>query len=359
MQEIKKSKWITSLVIALLILALIFMANKVGSFFSGLFIMGKKVLTPFLVGLVFAYVLNPIVNFLNRHRIPRLLSILIIYFFFFGFLAILFIKGGPVLIQELRELSDKVPELLLTIKMWAKRMDIQQSILPFSIQGGITHGMNTFGQTVNGFFNGLVTNVDDLLEKVLVYFLIPFIIFYLLKDMKTMHRGVLMLIPGQYRGRISRILHDIDHALGQYIRGQLTVCVILGVLAYIGYKLIGLPYAGVLAIFAGVTNIIPYIGPFIGAAPAILIAATVTWKMALLTVAINLLIQFLEGNVVSPLIVGRTLRLHPLLIIFAVTVGGEVAGITGLIFAVPLVAVGKVIFYHTHHHVVRRPDLPD
>lgn len=219
--------------------------------------------------------------------------------------------------------------------------------------------MNTFGQTMNGFFTGLVTNMDDLLEKVLVYFLIPFIVFYLLKDMKTMHRGVLLLIPGTYRGRVSRILHDIDHALGQYIRGQLTVCVILGVLAYIGYKFIGIPYAGILAIFAGLTNIIPYLGPFIGAAPAILIAATVTWKMALLTIAINLLIQFLEGNVVSPLIVGRTLHLHPLLIIFAVTVGGEVAGITGLIFAVPLVAVGKVIFEHTYHHLVRKPNLPD
>lgn len=321
--------------------------------------MSKKVLTPFLVGLVFAYLLNPIVNFLNRHHIPRLLSILTIYIFFFGLLTVLFIKGGPVLIQELRELSNKLPELVMTIRMWAKTMDIQQSILPFSIQGGITHGMNTFGQTMNGFFTGLVTNMDDLLEKVLVYFLIPFIVFYLLKDMKTMHRGVLLLIPGTYRGRVSRILHDIDHALGQYIRGQLTVCVILGVLAYIGYKFIGIPYAGILAIFAGLTNIIPYLGPFIGAAPAILIAATVTWKMALLTIAINLLIQFLEGNVVSPLIVGRTLHLHPLLIIFAVTVGGEVAGITGLIFAVPLVAVGKVIFEHTYHHLVRKPNLPD
>jgi predicted PurR-regulated permease PerM len=219
--------------------------------------------------------------------------------------------------------------------------------------------MNTFGQTVNGYFTGLVANVDDLLEKVFVYLLIPFIVFYLLKDMKSMHRGVLMLIPGAYRGRVSRILHDIDAALGQYIRGQLTVCFILGILTYIGYKIIGLPYAGVLAVFAGITDVIPYIGPFLGAAPAILIALTVSWKIAVLTIAINLLIQFLEGNVVSPLVVGKTLHLHPLLIILAVTVGGEVAGITGLIFAVPLVAVGKVIFQHTYHHIVRRPNLPD
>lgn len=359
MRKLRKSKLITGLVIALLILSLIFMANKVGSFFSGLFIITKKVLTPFVIGLVFAYLLNPIVNFLNRHHIPRLLSIFIIYFIFFGLLGVLLVKGGPVLLQELRELSNKMPELLFTIKMWAKKMDIQQSILPFSIQGGITHGMNTFGQTINGYFTGLVTNVDDLLEKVLVYFLIPFIVFYLLKDMKTMHRGVLMLIPGAYRGRVSRILHDVDYALGQYIRGQLTVCLVIGVLAYIGYKLIGVPYAGVLAIFVGLTNIIPYIGPFIGAAPAILIALTVSWKIALMTAGINLVIQFLEGNVISPLIVGRSLHMHPLLIILAVTIGGEVAGIAGLIFAVPLVAVGKVILHHTYHHLVRKHELPE
>lgn len=335
------------------------MVGKVGSFFSELYEIVKKVMTPFFVGLIFAYLLNPIINFFTRFRFPRLLAILLIYGIFFFTLYLAIVKGGPILLEEFRELSNKMPELIGSIRNWTKSMDIQQSVLPFSVHGKVMNGMNTLGATVSGYVAGLFTNINALLDKILTLFLIPFVVFYLLKDMKPMHRAVLTFVPGTYRVQVSRLLHDIDCALGSYIRGQLIVCAILGFLAYIGYKIIHLPYAGAFAFIVGITDIIPYIGPFIGAAPAILFSLTVSWEMTLFAVGVNIVTQVLEGNILSPYIVGKTLNLHPLLIIFAVMVGGEVWGMTGLIFAVPLVAIGKVIIQHILHHLVKRPDMSE
>jgi predicted PurR-regulated permease PerM len=149
-------------------------------------------------------------------------------------------------------------------------------------------------------------------------------------------------------------MKDIDQALGNYIRGQFLVCLIVGILAYIGYWIIGMPYPLLLASVVAVFNIIPYLGPFFGAAPAILMAFMVSWKMVLFVVIVNTICQILEGNVISPQVVGRTLHMHPLLIIFALLVGGEIAGVIGLILAVPLFAVMKVILQHFFAYYVKR-----
>jgi predicted PurR-regulated permease PerM len=128
------------------------------------------------------------------------------------------------------------------------------------------------------------------------------------------------------------------------VRGQLTVCILIGFLAYLGYWLIGMPYPLLLAGIVAVLNIIPYLGPLLAAAPAIFIAATISWKMVLLVLLINFICQILEGNVIGPNIIGKSLHLHPLVIMFALLVGGELAGIVGLILVVPLLAVVRVIY---------------
>jgi len=169
---------------------------------------------------------------------------------------------------------------------------------------------------------------------------------------------VLAIVPRAHRKNVIKLVIDIDTALGNYIRGQFLVCLLVGLLAYVGYWLIGMPYALLLASIVAVFNIIPYLGPFFGAAPAIIMASTISIKMVLLVVAVNMAVQILEGNVISPQVVGRTLHMHPLLIIFALLVGGELAGIVGLILAVPFFAVMKVIIQHIFLYYVRKPTPP-
>jgi len=161
-----------------------------------------------------------------------------------------------------------------------------------------------------------------------------------------MEQTAITFIPKKHRTHIIKLLTDIDSALGNYVRGQFIVCLIVGVLAYLGYWIIGMPYPLLLASVVMVFNIIPYLGPFFGAAPAIIMASTISFKMVLLVAGVNLAVQILEGNVISPQVVGRTLHMHPLLIIFVLLIGGELAGIVGLILAVPFFAVLKVLFQH-------------
>ena len=139
------------------------------------------------------------------------------------------------------------------------------------------------------------------------------------------------------------MLKEIDEALGNYVRGQFLVCLI-----------VGMPYALLMASIVAVFNIVPYLGPFLGAAPAVVMASTISWKMVLMVIIVNWLCQLLESNIVSPQVVGKKLHLHPMLIIFALLVGGEIAGIVGLILAVPLFAVLKVIIQHFFAYYVKR-----
>lgn len=193
-----------------------------------------------------------------------------------------------------------------------------------------------------------------MINALLNVFILPFLIFYILKDFDVFERTIVSFLPGAHRKEIVHVLKEIDTALGNYIRGQFAVCIIVGMLAYIGYMVVGMPYALLLASVVAVFNIVPYLGPFLGAAPAIIMASTVSMKMVIYVVIVNVLCQMLESNVVSPQVVGRSLHLHPLAIIFALLVGGELAGIVGLILAVPVLAILKVIVQHVFAYYIRR-----
>lgn len=161
-----------------------------------------------------------------------------------------------------------------------------------------------------------------------------------------MKKTVWYLTPKSWRKRGSAFLRDVDDSLGDYIRGQLLVCLILGVIAGISFWVFGLPYPLILGLISGVTNVIPYFGPFIGAVPALLIAMTISVKAVLVVVITVFILQFMEGNILSPFIVGRSLKMHPVVIMLALLAGGELAGIVGMILAVPATAVLKVMVIH-------------
>ncbi|WCK53591.1 AI-2E family transporter [Aneurinibacillus sp. Ricciae_BoGa-3] len=348
--KLDRKKWIERLTLILLLLLVIFTAGKVSGFLKDILIGIKKVTTPFFIGLIIAYLLNPIVNALNKRHFPRSVAILLIYSLFFLFIAFIVINFGPVLERQYQDLGQKLPALLGTYRTWVDHIRIQQAAQPFSLHSGMAETVRTMEAAVTSYITGLFSGVNHLVDKLMLILIVPFVVFYLLKDMRSIQRGVLVMIPMKHRLEVMRALREMNVALGRYVRGQLMVCAVMGIVVYIAYFFINLPYAILFATLTALTNIIPYLGPFIGAVPAILFAMTVSWKMALYAVIINVVVQMLEGNVFSPLIVGRSLNIHPLAIILSVMVGGEVAGIAGLILAVPFVAVLKVIIHHMYPH---------
>lgn len=343
MDELKRSRWFAAAVwlIALLIIGnLLWLLRPV---LIQILRLLSEVFMPVLVGLLIAYILHPIVELLERRRVPRLMAVLLIYASFILVIAIVVVNAIPVFTTQWIELSDDLPRLKEWYTKWMSEWEAHKYFLPESISHGVDRVIIQSHERVSHSVTELVNNARNTLGKLLAYAVVPFIAFYLLKDMKQLHQSSMLIIPAAYRKRVLTVLRDINVSLGDYIHGQMMVALIVGGCAYLGYWLIGMPYPFVLAAFVCLTNVIPYIGPLIGAGPAVIIALTISTKMAIMVVTVNLIIQVLEGNVLSPHIVGRSLQLHPLLIIMALLAGEAIGGIVGLIVAVPFLAVCKVV----------------
>ncbi|MFP4977190.1 AI-2E family transporter [Paenibacillus sp. CN-4] len=352
MEQLTQNRWFRWMIGVLLALIILYFVWLLRPMLQLVFVFLKAVLAPFLAAMIVSYVLNPVVNLLAARKVPRGVAVLIIYAVFLSAIAVIVINLIPMFVEQLEELEEHLPEMTLHAQSLMRNMNGRL------IPPGVEAGMNTWffqleGKLARGISHFL-DNIGTTIGMLFNVFIVPFLVFYILKDFDVFERGVVSLLPRTRRKAIVMLLKEIDTALGNYIRGQFLVCVIIGVLAYIGYALIGMPYALLFACVVAIFNIVPYMGPFLGAAPAIVMAATVSFRLVLLVALVNLLCQALESNVISPQIVGRRLHLHPLLIIFSLLVGGEVAGMVGLILAVPVFAAGKVVLQHFLSYYMHR-----
>lgn len=358
-EDIYKSPYVklfVFLVLTILILIALLLLVELGFILKYIFIFIKNIFLPFFIALIISYLLNPLVTMLNgNNRIPRSLAVLLIYIVFFGSITIISINAMPILVLEIKDLSEYIPSMIERFNSWLSDIRHNPSHpLPDNFQNSIDSTIENLETKITESFSNITEWISNTINVVITIVLVPFLAFYMLKDYEILEKTVITFVPKKNRKKIIRVARDIDDALGNYIRGQLIVCAIIGVLAYIGYLIVKLPYALVLALIVALTNIIPYVGPIIGATPALLVSLSISWRMAVSVFIVNILIQLIEGNVVSPQIVGRKLNMHPLFIIIALLIGGKIAGILGLILAVPIFAILRVIFQHVSTYYLDR-----
>jgi len=354
MEQWSQGKWFRWMIGVLLILIILYFVWLLRPMLQHVYLFLKAILAPFLAAMIISYVLNPVVSMLAARKMPRSIAVLLIYAVFLTAIAVIAINLIPMVTQQLEELNEHLPEMTLHAQGLMRNMNSRL------IPPGVEMGMNNwFFQLENRLATGIshfLDNIGTTISLLFNAFIVPFLVFYILKDFEVFERTVVSCLPRSRRKAIVSMLKDIDAALGNYIRGQFLVCLIIGILAYIGYALIGMPYALLFACVVALFDIVPYLGPFLGAAPAIVMASTISWRLVLMVAVVNTLCQMLESNIVSPQVVGRTLHLHPLLIIFALLVGGEIAGMVGLILAVPIFAAGKVVLQHfVAYYMKRKP----
>ncbi|AHV98501.1 AI-2E family transporter [Paenibacillus sp. 7124] len=352
MEQWLGSKWFRTMVGVLLALIILYFVWLLHPMLQHIFTFLKAVLAPFVTAMIISYVLNPVVSLLAQRKMPRGVAVLLIYAVFLTAIAVIAVNLIPMFIKQLEELNEHLPEMTL------RAQGLMHSMNTRLIPPGVEMGMNNwFFQLENRLAKGISNFLDHIGTTIGVLFdafIVPFLVFYILKDFDVFERALVSCLPRSRRKSIVTMLKDIDEALGNYIRGQFLVSLIIGTMAYIGYALIGMPYALLFASLVAIFELVPYLGPFLGAAPAIVMASTISFRMVLMVVVVNTLCQMLESNVISPQVVGRTLHLHPLLIIFALLVGGEIAGIVGLILAVPVFAAGKVVLQHLITYYMKR-----
>ncbi|RXI99953.1 AI-2E family transporter [Anaerobacillus alkaliphilus] len=348
------TKWLLRLASLLLILLCGYVFFLLSPIWEPIFIVIIRILIPFIIAGIITYLLHPIVEQLKNLGIARPFSILLIYIvIIFGF-GYLLVKGTPYIVEEVKDLFVNIPHFANIYRNVVSDFYKQTSMLPdgfrVTAEGWLTDIEAVAAEGVVGTIEGL----GGLLDYLLVAIIIPFLVFYLLKDFNLIEKTVWYLTPRKWRSSGRELLRNINVSLGNYIRGQIIVCVAVAIIASIGLWIIGMPYALILGIFIGATNIIPYFGPIIGAIPVAIIAFTESFQLVLLGLLVNFGIQLIEGNILSPLIVGKSLHMHPILIMFALIVGGEVGGVIGLIIAVPILAIVKVFIMHIREAIQKR-----
>ncbi|WP_306301344.1 AI-2E family transporter [Thalassobacillus sp. C254] len=329
-----KTKWFYFLYSAVLILLIIFLGTQVGFIFRPI---GQAIgaLAPVLIiGTVLYYILRPLVRLLSKW-IPKALSIVIIFAAFAGVFTALIIWVGPILQNQINNLVNNVPAYAQNVQQWANDLmeheyvqqiqneEALQDLDPSNIADNFTNYLGNIGSNILGF-------VGTLFSIITVLVVLPFVLFFLLKDGHKLPNNILRFLPEEESKEGKKILKDMDHTLSSYIQGQAIVSVCVGILSYIAYLIIGLEYSLILALVAMFTNLIPFVGPFIGTIPAVIVALFDEPITALWVIIAIVIIQQIESNLISPNVMGRALSIHPLTIILLLLLAGNVAGLVGL-----------------------------
>lgn len=347
-------------ILLILIGITIFIYDKISFIFHPLIVILSTVTPPIILAFIAYYLLNPIVDLLEKWRIKRIWGIIILILGISGLLTGIILLIAPSIETQIKELVKNFPiylgQLGDSITAW-----LQNSFLgPYYDEGynwlvsNFSNIPGIIGSYLVNAFQG-VRNIASTVTNVFVAIItFPIILFFLLKDGKRFKEYSLKLLPPKFRHDTNQILVNMDTQVGSYIQGQIIVATCIGILLFIGYLIIGLPYAITLAIIAAITSVIPYLGPTIAIIPAIIIAIVDSPFMLVKLAVVWALVQFLEGNLISPNVMGRTMQIHPLTIIIVLLVAGNLFGIVGVILGIPGYAILKVLVSYVYMKFKKR-----
>jgi predicted PurR-regulated permease PerM len=323
-----------------------------------LFYLLQPILTPFLVAALFAYLSDPLVDRLQARRLSRTLSTVIVFMVLSLLAMVVLLLTVPLVGHQLDMLVEKIPRWLQSMQQsllpWIQqRFDLPENALPMAeFKAILSENWGTAGDILTRVWKQIAGSGMALAGAVANLFLIPVVTFYLLRDWDVLMTHIRNLLPRSMEATVVGLCRECDEILGAFIRGQLLVMLVLGIVYSLGLWLVGVDLALILGLTAGLASIVPYMGFIVG----ILAAGIAAWFqfyewMPLLGVALVFGIgQMLEGMVLTPLLVGDRIGLHPVAVIFAIMAGGQLAGFAGILLALPVAAVIMVFVRHLHRH---------
>jgi predicted PurR-regulated permease PerM len=344
--DVRMNRYLRMVLSVLVTLLCLYLIGLLREFFHDIWVVLRALVIPFAASLVVAYILQPIVELLVRRKVPRGIAIALIYFTFVLVVIVIALNCIPLITKQLTELGSHLPDLVRRADAWIDQMAAHKKYLPQSLRVAVESILNQLQKGILDYSGHVFQLITNTVSAIFIAFVVPFLVFYMLKDAKAIGRVIVHLAPKRHREATRVILRGVDETLGKYVRGQLLVMLVVGILTYAGLLIVRMPYALTLASFVGLMDLVPYIGPFIGAAPAVILALFISPPMAIKVLLVNMIVQQVEGNLISPQIMGRTLDLHPMLIVAALLIGGEIGGVLGLVVAVPLTAAIKVTWRH-------------
>jgi predicted PurR-regulated permease PerM len=312
----------------------------------------RVIFPPLVVALIFIYLLNPIINELQRRGVRRIWATLLVYVAFVAVAVAVLSWAIPAIAHQVTEFVALVPRLL-------RRAG--NGLADLGARLGVTINTNDLlrpfqpnGGSAFSFFGRLTSFTAGVVRVAVVLVLGPLLAFYLLVDLPKIQRGAEALVPASRRAEVAELVTRINATLGGFFRGQLLVALLVGLVSTLGFWIIGLPFFALLGALTGLFALVPLIGTVIAAVPALFVAFTTTgrtggllhlrggWWLALASVLVLVLAQELDSRVLGPRLLSPAIRLHPVTVLLSLLVGGTLLGLWGMLLAVPVVAALKV-----------------
>lgn len=310
--------------------------------------MAKAVFGPFILAALFAYLLNPLANFLTHHiRLPRTISITLIYVLLIGTLAVAVLNIGARISQESSDFTFET-------RHFVSEANTAIATMPDWIQPVAKDALDSIRSSLSFPHGKVVAFLPGAVNRTVSTLVFLVASFYFLRDGTIFIKNVLAFLPRKIEQEMDVVIGKIGKVMGDYLRGQLFLVIIMSTLTYIGLLIIGVRYALILSIFTGLAEIIPYVGPVVAAGVAMTVGFVDNYSRfgatpvidATVIAALYTVLRQLEDLFIIPQIMGRMTKLHPLAVMFVVLAGGHLFGIIGFLVAVPLTASLKVVLEH-------------
>ncbi|AVQ34532.1 AI-2E family transporter [Staphylococcus muscae] len=347
--------WFRTGIAVLLLFLIIKLFIEVHFIFKPIIIIVQSILLPLLISGFLFYICLPFQKMMEKRRVPRWASITIILLALTAISGAIFGVVGPVIATQIENLIHQLPYLQRETQNLINFALDQRDKLPNEITEKINEMISKFGAMTSEILSNSLNIVTSVISTLFLLILVPFFLIYMLKDHERFIPAVARFFNGERKIFVVNLLKDLNQTLMSYIQGQVTVSLILGAILYAGYTIIGLEYTLLLVMFAIFANMIPFLGPWMAFLPAGILGIIQSPTTFIWVCIVTLIAQQLEGNVITPNVMGKSLNIHPLTIIVVILASGSLGGFVLILVAVPLYAVLKSIarnIYKYRHQII-------
>ncbi|GAB2479132.1 AI-2E family transporter [Alkalibacterium psychrotolerans] len=343
----KESKLMFWTIWFLAVAALIFLLQQIDFILNPLVGILTALFMPLLLAGFLYYLLNPLVKLMERVRVKRIYGIALVMILLLGLVTLTILMGIPMLIEQTTNLVSGIPVFIGELETYALRLAEEPWMQQVDIQAALTNLEVWLRDISSQFLSGIVASVGGAIqmatEIAFVSITVPVILFYMLYDGRKFLPFVVNHTPERLKKNVKEMIIQTDLTISSYISGKGMASFLVGLLLFILYSIVRMPSAFLLSVFAAITNFIPYVGPFIGAGPAVIVGLIESPARAVLAAIFVLIVQQLDSNLFTPLLVGKSLSIHPLTVILVLLASANIAGLIGMLIGVPVFAIIKTV----------------
>lgn len=351
-KEMRESKLFYWSVQILVIATLVWVFSQIGWVFTPIATFFSTLFGPIIAAGFLFYMLNPLVKLLMKLHVPRRMAIVLLFVLLLAAVALVFAAIIPNLIEQVTQVVDNFPGFLSELRKSSTAFLNTPLLRRFNLTESLTQLKLDPATILRSVLSGVSNNIGGVVSSVgsvvISAITVPVMLYYFLQDGHKLIPNIQRFFPNRLNDQISDVLTKMNETISHYVAGEALELLFVGTFTGLGYLIIGMPYALLLGVVAGFMNIIPYLGPYIGLAPALIIASTISWEQAALVCVVVVIVQQLDGNFIYPNVVGKALDIHPLTIIILLLVVGNLWGIIGMIIGVPIYAVVKTVVQYWH-----------